>query len=141
MDNLQRKMLFVAALAGAFAVILGAFGAHSLAEHLTVKQLSTYQTAVDYHFFHSLALLGLVSLVGTSTSHQIFIKVAFVFFALGLLFFSGSLYLLACKNILDLEPFLFIIGPMTPIGGLFFIIAWLAVAAYALNATPRTSTS
>lgn len=140
MDNLQRKMLFVAALSGALAVILGAFGAHSLSAHLTVKQLSTYQTGIDYHFFHSLALLGLVSVASYSASSRFFLKIAFVFFVLGLLFFSGSLYLLACKDLLALAPFLFIIGPMTPIGGLFLIIAWFAVAAYAFKSTPRTST-
>lgn len=141
MHELQRKIIIVAAFMGALAVVLGAFGAHSLADYLSPKQLSTYQTGIDYHFFHSLALLGIANLPLSTDQHQRYLKFTYRLLVLGIIFFSGSLYLLACKAILPITGFIFVIGPMTPIGGLFFILAWACLIAYAFCPTPQKKTS
>ena len=86
--------LLIAALALAAAVALGAFGAHALKGHLSAEMLSTYQTAVQYHFWHALGLLGVGVLMTLSPDGPALAGIAWLLIA-GLLLFSGSLYLLA----------------------------------------------
>lgn len=119
----MKKLLILTGISGAVAVILGAFGAHALSEHLSDSQLNTYDIASKYHFYHTLALLG-VALLYRNTNKR-YIKWAGYAFGIGIILFSGSLYLLACKDMLQLGSWTKIIGPVTPIGGLFFIIGWL----------------
>ena len=88
MHELQQKIIVVAAFMGALAVVLGAFGAHSLADYLSPKQLSTYQTGIDYHFFHSLALLGIANLPLLTDRHQRYLKLTYRLLVLGIIFFS-----------------------------------------------------
>jgi len=111
------------ALLAAIAVILGAFGAHSLKEVLAPNQLEVFETGVKYQFYHSFALL----IVGIAFSAYPFgnLKLATTFFILGVVFFSGSLYLfpiLEAKNVAIPT----IARLITPLGGLFFIIGWVA---------------
>lgn len=105
----------------ALAVVLGAFGAHGLKDTLPSNSLSAYKTGIEYHFIHSLSILALGILMHFYSDKKI--KWAFYAFSIGILFFSGSLYLLATKSLTGLDWA--ILGPMTPIGGGFFIIGWL----------------
>ncbi|HEY5296957.1 MAG TPA: DUF423 domain-containing protein [Verrucomicrobiae bacterium] len=101
----------IAATAGLLAVALGAFGAHGLKELLAQNGMAgVWETAVFYHFIHAVMLFVLAE-------RKLFPAVAWWSFLLGILFFSGSLYLLAVTNALWL-------GAVTPIGGLSFLFGW-----------------
>jgi len=95
--------------------VLGAFGAHALRERLSSDALSVWQTAVQYHFWHALALLATPQLVGA------WAKAAGWLFIAGVLLFSGSLYSLALGAPRAL-------GIVTPVGGAAFILGWIAFA-------------
>jgi uncharacterized membrane protein YgdD (TMEM256/DUF423 family) len=118
-----RFCLLVAALALAAAVALGAFGAHALKGRLTVEMLATYQTAVQYHFWHALGLLGVGVLMKRSPDGSALAWVARLLIT-GLILFSGSLYLFALTG----ETLL---AAVTPLGGVAFIAAWLCLAWWA----------
>lgn len=114
----------IAALLGALAVGLGAFGAHGLKPRLTEYQLDIYEKAVLYQFVHALALLG-VALALHHFPQRVWLKRAGWLFIAGMLAFSGSLYLLACR---DLLPFpVGWAGPVTPLGGLCFLAGWTSL--------------
>ncbi len=101
----------VSAVNLALAVILGAFGAHGLKAHASVEQLGWWQTATDYFFYHAgLLLLGVLS----KTYSQLPIKLPFLLIQTGILFFCGSLYIMA----LGMPR---ILGAITPIGGALMI--------------------
>lgn len=108
----------IAAIFGIIAVIFGAFGAHALKAQLSATALENWKTAVNYQFIHALALL----LLATLPTNR-FIRLSAWFFALGIVCFSGSLYLLSIREILTIN--IAFVGPITPIGGLFFIIGWV----------------
>ena len=103
---------------GGLSVMLGAFGAHSLKERLTEKSLATFQTGVLYQFMHSLALI-LVGILAMqfAEEHQKRVQRPGWFFLVGIILFSGSLYSLALGGPRWL-------GPVTPLGGLSFMIGW-----------------
>ena len=108
----------IAAIFGIIAVIFGAFGAHALKVQLSATALENWKTAVNYQFVHALALL-LLSTLPTTT----FIRLSAWFFVFGIVCFSGSLYLLSIREILTINTAF--VGPITPLGGLFFIIGWV----------------
>ena len=108
----------IAAIFGIIAVIFGAFGAHALKAQLSATALENWKTAVNYQFIHALALL----LLATLPTNR-FIRLSSWFFVFGIVCFSGSLYLLSIREILTINIAFF--GPITPIGGLFFIIGWV----------------
>ena len=108
----------IAAIFGIIAVIFGAFGAHALKAQLSATALENWKTAVNYQFIHALALL----LLATLQTNR-FIRLSAWFFTLGIVCFSGSLYLLSIREILTIN--IAFVGPITPIGGLFFIIGWV----------------
>jgi uncharacterized membrane protein YgdD (TMEM256/DUF423 family) len=112
--------LFMAAVLGFLAVALGAFGAHGLKASLSTEMMAVYQTAVQYHFYHCLALLAVGLLMHSGVQH-LSLRIASVLFFFGVLVFSGSLYALAVTEIK-------ILGAITPIGGLMFLIAWACLA-------------
>ncbi|NHM05776.1 DUF423 domain-containing protein [Flavobacterium sp. CYK-4] len=116
---MDKKIISTAALLGASAIILGAFGAHALKKVLTDSQLITFETGVKYQMYHALFLL----FVGFSTSISVKAKQIIYYCVLtGVLFFSGSIYLLATD---ELNSFNFkTIGFVTPIGGFLLIIGW-----------------
>ena len=97
-------------------VVLGAFGAHALKEQLSAYGQSVYDKAIFYQMFHSLAIL-FVSILQYSIS-DLDLSICIWLFFLGIILFSGSLYILALTNIKWL-------GAITPIGGMFFIIGWM----------------
>lgn len=125
-----RVYLALAAASGLLAVALGAFGAHALRESLDAYGLSVYNTAVQYHFFHTLALLGVALLLRPLTPPPRALVLAGGAFATGILVFSGSLYLLAVTG----ERWL---GAVTPVGGLAFLLGWSALFYWALAGSER----
>lgn len=117
---MERKILSVASLLGMIAIILGAFGAHAFKKVLSIEQLNTFETGVKYQMYHALFLL----FVGTTSALSDKAKKAILSLVIvGVLFFSGSIYLLATN---DLTSFDFkVIGFVTPIGGLLLISSWI----------------
>ena len=122
-----KPILAFAAMSGLLSVVLGAFGAHGLKAKLTASSLATYQTGVEYQMTHSLAMLAVALLVQHVGSRPLLTGSA-IAFAVGIVMFSGSLYWLALGGPRWL-------GPITPLGGLSFIIGWgcLFVAALRWN--------
>jgi len=118
--TMDRKTIAAAAIMGAVAIILGAFGAHGLKKVLDETQLATFETGVRYQMYHALFLLfvGMTTLTTEKAKKTIcYLTVT------GVLFFSGSIYLLATSTATGID-FKFL-GPITPIGGLLMIMAWL----------------
>lgn len=103
----------VAALCGASGVSLGAFGAHGLKKHRPEESQKTWKTGAEYHIFHSIAILAMISVARRP-------NVVGSLFLGGIILFSGSLYALSWTG--DKR-----FGPITPIGGLLFICGWLAL--------------
>jgi uncharacterized membrane protein YgdD (TMEM256/DUF423 family) len=126
---MNKRLIITASVFGILAVILGAFGAHALKSLLDPAGLEVWKTAVSYHFYHTLALL-FVSILPASNSKVV--NMAAWFFSLGILFFSGSLYLISAKEILNITQ-LSVLGPLTPIGGLFFILGWFSLITIAVK--------
>ncbi|QQL50619.1 DUF423 domain-containing protein [Mucilaginibacter ginkgonis] len=126
---MSKSAIITGALLGAIAVITGAFGAHGLKAILTTTQLETWHTAVQYHFYHVFAILFL-STFKNKESKLIF--ASYWLFLLGIVFFCGSLYLLSCIQVLG-WPWLRIMGPITPVGGLLFIAGWITLAIAAVK--------
>ena len=105
----------------ALAVILGAFGAHSLRGRLDAYLMSVYEKAVFYHFLHALGMLVVSILPKTGTFPESAADGVCWLLLAGILIFSGSLYLLAITGVRTL-------GAITPLGGIAFILAWLLLA-------------
>lgn len=129
-----RFYLLVSAISSLLSVTLGAFGAHGLKKVLSTDMLSTYQTAVQYQFLHSLALLALAILMLTLVTKPKVIntlKWSANLMIIGGSLFSGSLYIMTFMSVLGGFPAW--LGLITPIGGLTLIIAWAFLAAAALK--------
>lgn len=123
---MNSKKLTLIGLLGAIAVALGALGAHFLKSKLptgliTQDQLVGFDTAVKYQMYHTLAMLALI-LLAKNNPHK-FINWAFNCFLIGIIMFSGSLYFLCTRNLFGAD-WLKVLGPITPLGGLFFIAGW-----------------
>jgi uncharacterized membrane protein YgdD (TMEM256/DUF423 family) len=116
---MAKLFLCLSALSGFLAVGLGAFGAHGLKGRLSMEMMAVYQTAVQYHFYHTFAL-ALVGLLCLQLNHSL-LRVSAWGFLVGLLLFSGSLYLLSLTGIRWL-------GAITPFGGFAFLLGWLTLA-------------
>jgi uncharacterized membrane protein YgdD (TMEM256/DUF423 family) len=130
----SKKLIVIGAL-GAIAVALGALGAHFLKSKLstgliTPDLLTGFDTAVKYQMYHVLAMLGLF-LFSKHNPHK-YITWAYNSFLIGILLFSGSLYFLCTRHLLGIEG-LKVLGPITPIGGLFFIAGWIFIALMGLK--------
>jgi len=117
---LTKIFLLLGSVNAALAVGLGAFGAHGLRSRLSEDLLSTYQTGVQYHFYHALGLFA-VALVASLLPDSALVKWSGWLMLAGILLFSGSLYLLSITGIRWL-------GAITPLGGVAFISAWLLLA-------------
>jgi len=115
---------------GALAVIAGAFGAHGLEGSLSPKNLAVWHTAVEYQFYHT-AALGILS---TLTRYRIkVIQHCYYLFSAGIILFCGSLYLLACVNLINLSWIAPVLGPVTPFGGILLIAGWIVLGLAALK--------
>ncbi len=126
-----RVFLAIASIYGLTAVAFGAFGAHALREKLDPSQLATWQTAVTYQFVHALALM-LTAVLSLHIPAR-FSAAAGACFAGGVLLFSGSLYLLAARELLGLGSFARVLGPITPLGGLTLMAGWLLMLVGAIS--------
>ena len=109
--------LSISAFLGIIAILLGAFATHSLKANLSQAALSSFKTGIQYHFLHVLVLL----FVNTYNGFSLKLKnsISYIFFT-GILFFSGSIYLISLK-VLEAKTIWFI----TPLGGLLFILGWI----------------
>ncbi|MCG2610104.1 DUF423 domain-containing protein [Flavobacterium sp. SM15] len=125
---MDRKIIASAALIGAFAIVLGAFGAHGLKAVLDENQLATFETGVKYQMYHALFLLFIGTTALLSEKGKLLI---FRLIILGVLFFSGSIYLLSTASLTGIATKF--IGPITPIGGLFLIAGWVVLFAKILG--------
>lgn len=119
---MDKKILLIALIMGAVAILLGAFGAHGLKKMLTLDQLNTFEVGVRYQIYHALFLL-FVANNSLLTLKQKGIVLYLV--VIGVILFSGSIYLLSTASLTALKTKL--IGPLTPVGGLMLIASWLYV--------------
>ncbi|MGQ2982897.1 DUF423 domain-containing protein [Flavobacterium sp.] len=119
---MDRKIIATAGVLGAVAIIFGAFGAHTLEKLLGPTELATFETGVRYQMYHALFLLfvGSTALVSEKAKKAILWLVS-----IGVLFFSFSIYFLACRSLFTVD--LKVLGPITPVGGLLLISAWIVL--------------
>lgn len=130
---MQKKTLLIAGISGALCVALGAMGAHALKDRIPIENLTAYQTAVTYQFFHTLGLILVVLLSDKIQSK--FLHYASTLFIAGIILFSFSLYFLALRPMLGIpNEEMKWIGTITPFGGLSFISGWLMLSLSAVKA-------
>ncbi len=133
MTKLDKKIVTVASVLGALSVAFGAFGAHGLKQLIDTQALTTFETGVRYQMVHSLALFIPAMANGLSEASK---KWVFRFFLFGIIFFSGSVYLLSLKTLLPFDASS--IGFITPIGGVLFITGWLRMG-YGFFSSPTNN--
>ncbi|MDQ0170854.1 DUF423 domain-containing protein [Paenibacillus tundrae] len=117
---MQRKWMMLGAILTMLSVAIGAFGAHIVKEHIDAKALATYETGVQYHMIHAVALL-IVGLTAGQLGESTKLRWSARLLLIGIIVFSGSLYVLSTTGIK-------ILGAITPIGGVAFIAGWLLFA-------------
>jgi|SRR5579875_333286 len=115
----MKAFIIIGALNAFLAVALGAFGAHGLANKLEPKYLDIWKTGVTYQMFHALGILVVGLLLSRGTGSTLFSWSGWLMLA-GIIFFSGSLYILSLTKIGPL-------GAITPIGGVCFLVAWVLI--------------
>ena len=115
----RARLVRLGAIAMAFGVALGAFGAHGLRDRLAPDLLAVYETGVRYHLVHALGLFVAAWLAGEDQTRSA--RLAGVLLVVGILFFSGSLYVLALTGV---RAF----GAVTPLGGIAWLAAWILIA-------------
>ncbi|MDP9141305.1 MAG: DUF423 domain-containing protein [Pseudomonadota bacterium] len=127
--SLPASQVFLAlgALYGFLGVAFGAFGAHALRTRLSADMLAVWKTAVEYQMFHALALLAVGFLLRAGSSSTL-LNISGACFAGGVVLFSGSLYALALSGVR-------VLGAITPLGGLLFLIGWALLLLVALKPT------
>ena len=116
---MNKRILISAAILAIFAIILGAVGAHKLKELLPEESLNSFETGVRYQMYHVFLLLFLAVFSEITESVK---KKVYLFAMVGIIFFSGSIYLLSTSSITSID--FSSIGIITPIGGVLLIIAW-----------------
>lgn len=122
----RNHFLLIASMSGMLAVILGAFGAHGLEKLVDAKMLQRFHTGVEYQFYHSLALL-FISILYKLIKNKYVVYAGYAFL-LGMVLFSGSLYLYVLTGIKGFAL-------VTPLGGLSFIVGWGLLAFSAKNSS------
>ncbi|AVK82623.1 DUF423 domain-containing protein [Lysinibacillus sp. NPDC047702] len=123
----MKKFIVTGALHGFLAVAFGAFGAHALKEVLDDYGRGIWETAVQYQMFHATGLLVIGLLMSSKLLGEVKqLNLAGIFFNLGIVFFSGSLYILAISGIK-------VLGAITPIGGVLFLAGWVLIILTALK--------
>jgi len=126
---MNKQIILTASFFGLIAVILGAFGAHGLEGKISEYHLGTWKTANEYQFYHTFALLFLSTF---SRAKSQSIRVSFIAFTIGIILFSGSLYLMSVRSLLGIES-VSILGPITPLGGLCFMVGWIGLFVAAMK--------
>ncbi len=133
MTRFTRNTLVLASILAVTAVLLGAFGAHGLRGEISPDQMQSFRTGVSYQFYHALAMafVGLLSmhLPGRSLQWPV------LAFALGIGLFSGSIYLLSMQPLIGMS--LRFLGPITPLGGVLFIVGWVLLIRQLLKVPLR----
>ncbi|MGO8673564.1 MAG: DUF423 domain-containing protein [Capsulimonadaceae bacterium] len=114
--------IVIAGVNGFLAVALGAFGAHALKNVLSPPNKAIWETAVQYHLAHALALLAVGVLGGSSIACSKALRAAGWLFTIGIVCFSGSLYALALSGVT-------VLGAVTPLGGVCFLAGWACLTA------------
>jgi uncharacterized membrane protein YgdD (TMEM256/DUF423 family) len=122
----MKSILTIAAISGLLAVALGAFGAHALKKMISPEMLEVYKTGVQYQFYHTFALLAVGVLMQFNTSKSL--KWSGYLFVVGILLFSGSLYVMTITGIKGL-------GIITPFGGTVWIAAWFLLMVHCRKLT------
>lgn len=123
----QKQTFLIASALGLLGVALGAFGAHALKEILTMNgRIDTYELAVRYHFYHTFALFAVGIMMGKFSGSGF--KLSAFLFLIGIMLFSGSLYVLCLFNIS-------MIAAITPLGGVFLIAGWATLFISVFKAT------
>jgi len=125
----MHKNLTITSVLGALTIILGAFGAHALKETLTIDQINSFETAVRYQMYHVIALLFVNTYSGFSDRKRK--QISWLFF-IGILLFSGSIYVIQLTTITAKS-----IWFVTPLGGVLFILGWILMS---LNFLKKKST-
>ena len=133
-NNLPKQLLLIG-ISGAISVSLGALGAHGLKNKLQTglispDQLNGFDTAVKYQVYHTLAMLGVV-ILKLNFSNK-FLNWAYYLFFYGIILFSGSLYFLCTRNLFGADWLKFL-GPVTPIGGMLFVLGWICLSISAIK--------
>lgn len=131
--NIVPTLFIGTSFMGFLGVALGAFGAHGLKPYLSQYQQAIYEKAVFYQMTHTIIAFCSIVLSLYTSSPKILIST--LLFLLGILFFSGSLYLLATVSLHSI-PTVFL-GPITPIGGLFFLAGWISLAIFSYTVVNR----
>ena len=121
---MDRTFLLLGALINFLGVAGGAFGAHALRARLSPDMLTVFETGVRYQMYHGLAVLLVALAIGHSGSARLLAASGWSFVA-GVVLFSGSLYALALTDVR-------ILGAITPLGGVLFLVGWICLALYAL---------
>ena len=116
---LSKQWMMIGATSAFFGVVLGAFGGHVLKNTLSEKAFSIYQVGIQYHMIHALALIGLGLWSGQNT--MVDTQLPGWAFTFGIMVFSGSLYAL---SLTDLK----VLGMLTPLGGVSFLVGWSGFA-------------
>lgn len=120
-----KLFLLIGSIVMALGVGIGAFGAHGLEPRISERMMKNYQTGVQYHMIHGLGIIA-VALAGMKMTSSLLLTGAGWAFLIGIIFFSGSLYVMALTGITKL-------GAITPIGGLAFIIGWILLGTFAVR--------
>ncbi|MGB0479673.1 MAG: DUF423 domain-containing protein [Flavobacteriaceae bacterium] len=125
---MEKKIFISASLLGLLAVVLGAFAAHGLRDALNTTSLESFQTGVRYQMYHAffLFVVGLLPQLTLAQKSRLFWLTI-----IGVVLFSGSIYLLSSNTLTPID-FGFL-GPITPIGGLFLISAWVVLFYHLLK--------
>lgn len=115
----MQTILIIGCIMMALAVAFGAFGAHALKKKLNADMMKVYETGVQYHIAHGLGIL-IVGTLGHSLTHSTLAVTAGWLLFVGIILFSGSLYVLSLTGVRKL-------GAITPLGGLAFIAGWIVL--------------
>jgi uncharacterized membrane protein YgdD (TMEM256/DUF423 family) len=122
---MDRTFLFFGALFGFLGVAFGAFGAHALKSRLSPDMLVVFETGVRYQMYHVFAILIVAAAIGRIGDANLLVLAGW-FFVAGVLLFSGSLYALSLSGV-------GVLGAITPVGGLLFLIGWACLGLFALR--------
>lgn len=122
---MEKTFFVIGTFFSGLAVAAGAFGAHGLKNIVSAERLTTWEKAVRYQMYHGLALMLLAWAITQWWDQTNTLRAGGWFFILGILFFSGSLYYLVFNGSLDVNGIS--LGLVTPIGGVFFVLGWLAL--------------
>ena len=122
---MDRTFLFFGSLLGFLGVAFGAFGAHALKARLSADMLVVFETGVRYQMYHAFAILIVAAAIGRIGDANLLVLAGW-FFVAGVLLFSGSLYVLSLSGV-------GVLGAITPVGGLLFLIGWVCLGLFALR--------